>query len=237
MTPEHAWETEGESNPYIALADLAINLVLILTFFVAALNVLGRAGWEQVRYREAQSALKAAVARSLPPSLRPLEDRGKNDPPGAQRWVYAGRMLFEPHTAKLTREGSHSLVVFARVLRQEKGTIKWRRIRVEGHTTPPAPGELDDWELSAARAAAVARVLHARGHIASYYLGVAGRAGQSPVNRANRADPANERVEVIVEFAQPRASAPSPTAGARQPAPGDPGPPAPQAAAHSPAYY
>ena len=41
----------------------------------------------------------------------------------------------------------------------------------------------DDWELSAARAAVVARELQTSGKIPSYYLAVAGRAGQNHLYR------------------------------------------------------
>ena len=85
-------------NPYIALADMAMNLVLILAFFVAAVNALGRAGWEQVRYRDKQRELRQAIVAALPPRLRPDENGGRNDPPGVQRWVYAEGQLFSPGT-------------------------------------------------------------------------------------------------------------------------------------------
>jgi hypothetical protein len=39
----------------------------------------------------------------------------------------------------------------------------------------------DDWELSAARAAAVARQIQVSGRIQPWFLGVAGRAGQNPL--------------------------------------------------------
>lgn|GEM_PF-4849605 len=100
--------------------------------------------------------------------------------------------------------GQKSLILFAKVLKQNR--TFWRRVRIEGHTIPPKIGESDDWELSSARAAAVARTVHKYGHIPSYYLAVAGRAGQNPLDKSkpNANDPANERVEIVVEYAQPR---------------------------------
>lgn len=192
--------TEDGINPYIALADLLVNLVLILAFFVAAVNALGRAGWEQVRYREQQQAFRHSVLVSLPPTLRPYEHLGKHDPPGVQRWVFAERRLFTPGTASLTADGRHALVLFAGVVAHHRAL--WRRVRVEGHTRPPLPRAADDWELSAKRAAVVARILYAEGHIPPYYLAVAGRAGQNPIDKAWPADPANERVEILLEYAQ-----------------------------------
>jgi chemotaxis protein MotB len=181
MVVDKTCETAEDANPYIALADLAINLVLILAFFVAAVIALGRAGWEQVRYRDAQNAFRQAVKGNLPQQLRPHEHFGKNDPPGVQRWVFAGGSLFVPGTTRLRSAGENALVRFAQVLRTHQAD--WRRIRIEGHTMPPRNGTPDDWELSSARAAVVARVIQERGHIPSYFLAVAGRAGQDPLTK------------------------------------------------------
>lgn len=190
-------------NPYIALSDLAINLVLILVFFMAGVVAVGRAGWEQVRYRDSQAAFKQALEQTLPPNLRPYEHMGKHDPPGAQRWVFGESALFKPNTAQLLPEGRHALVLFAEALRQHRD--KWRRIRIEGHTLPPAPGEADNWELSTSRAAKVARVFAGAGHIPSFYIAVSGRAGQNRLVD-NPLDPANERVEIVIEYAQKAAN-------------------------------
>lgn len=193
---------QSEENPYIALSDMAINLVLILIFFFCAANAIGKAGWEQVRYAEYQREFRRQLVLSLPLEKRPKENRMSNDPPGVQRWEYSEQALFHSNTAKLTPGGQESLVVFCRVLKRNQSL--WRRVRIEGHTTPPPSGVPDDWELSAARAATVARVLSSRGHIPSYYLAVAGRAGQNPKNRSERQDPRNERVELVIEYTQKR---------------------------------
>ena len=174
-------EPEDDTNPYIALASTAINVVLILAFFVAAVNALGRAGWEQVRYRDAQKEFRRAVRKKPAPGLNSHELVGKNDPPGVQRWVFSGGALFETGTTKIRPQGKLALVRFAEVLRKQRG--RWRRVRVEGHTIPPGDGVSDDWELSSARAAVVARVIHEKGHIPSYFLAVAGRAGQDPISK------------------------------------------------------
>lgn len=185
-------------NPYIALSDLTINLVLILVFFMAGVVAVGRAGWEQVRYRDSQSAFQEAVEERLSMTHKPVEHKGKNDPPGAQRWVFKNTQLFEPGTAELTAEGRDSLVEFAELLKDHKD--KWRRIRVEGHTLPPAPFERNNWTLSNARAEKVARVFSGSGGIASYFLSASGRGGQNPITD-DPLDPSNERVEIVIEYA------------------------------------
>ncbi|HEX2951387.1 MAG TPA: OmpA family protein [Armatimonadota bacterium] len=200
MAREDGLQAEENVNPYIALADLAINLVLILAFFIAAVNAMGRAGWEQVRYRDRQKEFRQSIVASLPIALRPYEHFGKHDPPGVQRWVFSEQRLFVPGTTRITPGGRIGLVKFAGVL--VKHRTLWRRVRVEGHTRPPINGSRDDWELSSARAAVVARILYAEGHIPPYNIAVAGRAGQNPIDRSNPKDPRNERVEILLEYAQ-----------------------------------
>ena len=53
-----------------------------------------------------------------------------------------------------------------------------------------------------ARAAVVARILYAEGHIPPYNIAVSGRAGQNPIDKAHPDNPANERVEILLEYAQ-----------------------------------
>lgn len=197
---EYHVQAEDSLNPYIAFTDVGINLILILIFFVAAVLTIGRTGWEKIRYQEPMEQFKRAVHQRMAAAAGPeaLEPEERNDPPGAQRWVFAGRRLFYPNTARLTPQGASSLMQFAKILGQHRD--KWRRIRIEGHTIPPLPGQRDDWELSAQRAAIVARVFHAEGRIPSYFLAVSGRAGQAPVDKPNRLNPANERVEIVIEF-------------------------------------
>jgi chemotaxis protein MotB len=191
-------EEEGVS-PYIALADLCINLVLILAFFVAATTLLGKVGWDQVRYKDQEREFAEAVAGSLRPAVRPQEVRWRNDPPGAQRWVFTRAALFVPGTSILTPEGTEVLTTFAELLNRHRRS--WRRIRVEGHTMPPLPDEPDEWALSAERAAAVEAILYHQGHIQPYLLAVSGRAGQAPLYISATPDPRNERVEIVVEYA------------------------------------
>lgn len=185
-----------ETNPYIALADLAISLVLILAFFVSAVAALGRAGWEQLRYREAQQQIRRAVDESLPRQLRPREHKGKNDPPGVQRWVFTGGDLFQPGTKVLRPAGSQALIRFAGVLGKHR--YLWRRLQIEGHTLPPPNGLPDDWDLSAGRAATVARVFSVQGHLSQNALKVAGKGGQDPISKVivymRPNDPASQKV-------------------------------------------
>src|ERR1051325_5649883 len=119
-------------NPYIALADLTISVILIILFFAA----LGRLGLVNLKYKQAMDRFAATVA-TLPTSQRPRWERGRNDPPGVQRWVFEGRLLFAPvaqdrsdAAPRLTEEGREALSGFARLLQRNRAV--WRRIRVEG---------------------------------------------------------------------------------------------------------
>ena len=218
-----------ELNPYIGFTDLMINFVLVLVFFLSATSMLGRIGWDEVRYRDIQSEVRERIQSNLRDFMfdeHPLESldgnpiplsRYRNDPPGAQRWVIYGDQLFFPNSERLTLYGKRKLKKLAEVLRKhhsEKESMypanknwlnhTWRRIRIEGHTRPTKAGESEDWYLSAARAAAVANMLSAHG-IPPWFIAVAARGGQTPFTKnLPRDDSRHERVEIILEYAAPR---------------------------------
>ncbi|GAA5503862.1 hypothetical protein Dxin01_03629 [Deinococcus xinjiangensis] len=191
---------QAETNPYIAFSDLILNLVFVLIFFVGGILAVGQAGWEQVRYRNAQEKVVKAV-RKAPLTVRPLLllPAQRNDPPGAQRWVFRSQNMFLGDTADLTPQGQAALVSFARVLRSQSSN--WKRVRIEGHTQTSQPNTPERWGLSAARASAVAEAFYLKGGISPNRLAVAARGGQTPYDN-KKFDPRNERVEIVVEYAQ-----------------------------------
>ena len=192
-----------DTNPYVAFSDLTLNLVFVLIFFVVAMLAVSQSGWEQVRYRQAQEKVAAAIrAARLPVSPQLLLPGQRNDPPGAQRWVFPSKTMFVGDTATLTLEGQNIMTNFAQVL---KANLLWERIRIEGHTQTSREGVPERWDLSAARASAVAEVFYNDGTIPPYRLAVAARGGQTPF--AGRSfDPLNERVEIVVEYASKAAN-------------------------------
>lgn len=189
-----------DTNPYIAFSDLTLNVIFVLIFFVGGILAVGQAGWEQVRYRKAQEVVVQAVRRAQLPA-RPLLllPAQRNDPPGAQRWVFSSQQMFVGDTATLTPAGQQALVAFARVLRAQGR--HWKRVRIEGHTQTSKPKVPERWVLSAGRASAVAEAFYLRGGISPNRLAVAARGGQTPYN-GRKFDPRNERVEIVVEYAQ-----------------------------------
>lgn len=197
MLGDQQHENGDSLNPYIVFSDFTLNLVLIFIFIVSALVLIGQAGWEEVRYKDAQELMRQAIHQALDPSERPTENFARNDPPGVQRWVFPNELLFSAGSLQLSRRGGEILATFSNALRE---TPEWRRIRIEGHTRPTRPGEPEEWELSTARSAVVARVFTAIGEIPPWCLAVSGRAGQNPVNPETIDDPANQRVEILLEY-------------------------------------
>lgn len=193
-------------NPYIALSDLGLNLVFILVFFVAAVLALGQSGWDSVKYRRPQELVSAAV-EAAPLTQRPwrLEAKVRNDPPGVQRWVFAGTM-FQAGSADLRPESARNLLEFARVLGKLKKS--WKRVRIEGHTRPGLSDGVNPWSLSAGRAAGVAQLFYLQGNIPPNRLAVAARGDQTLLNGPNSdpKDPRNDRVEIVVEYGDINAS-------------------------------
>ncbi|MCD0157131.1 MULTISPECIES: OmpA family protein [unclassified Deinococcus] len=191
---------QADTNPYIAFSDLTLNLVFVLIFFLGGILAVGQAGWEQVRYRNAQEKVVQAV-RAAPLKVRPLllSPAQRNDPPGAQRWVFRSQGMFQGDTAKLSPAGQTALVAFARVLRAEQ--VSWKRVRIEGHTQTSRPNTPERWDLSAVRASAVAEAFYLRGGISPNRLAIAARGGQTSYAGV-KFDPRNERVEIVVEYAQ-----------------------------------
>lgn len=97
------------------------------------------------------------------------------------------------------------------------------RVTLEGHTdaAPYAGGAAgySNWELSADRANASRRELHAGGLPEDRVLRVLGLAASTPFNERDRLDPANRRISIIVmnreaeeRALQPQPAAPAPAA-------------------------
>lgn len=186
-------------NPYVALTDTTLNVILVMVFFVATLTAVGRVSWDDVRYKDAQKAFQAAVRTLIVAPRRPVVNVTKNDPPGTQRWSFKSSTLFVPGRAVLSAEGQATLAQFARALQQNRNT--WRRIRVEGHTLPTTRRNNDRWEEATNRAAAVARYLVTKGGIEPYFLATAGRGGQDPLPGLPVTAAEHARIEIVLEYA------------------------------------
>ncbi|GGN47277.1 MULTISPECIES: OmpA family protein [Deinococcus] len=185
-------------NPYVALTDTTLNVILVMVFVVAALTALTRVNWENLRYQDAQTAFQEALKDRIPAARRPVLNRGKNDPVGTQRWVFTNTALFKPGSVNLSPGGRATLGQFAQALRENRGT--WRRIRIEGHTLPTLNRTSDRWEDATNRAAAAARFLVTQGGIEPYFIATAGRGGQNPLPDLKLTAPDHARIEIVLEY-------------------------------------
>ena len=196
-----------EVNPYIALSDLMINMVMCFVFLSASMTVVGRLGSDDIKYKRQRRIISEQIQSNVPKGLAPTWITWKNDVAGVQRWVFPGKTLFEGNSSALTAEGREVLLDFAKVLNDQQDL--WARVRIEGHSLPPLAGTNDDFTDSALRATSVARVLTGQGRIKANYLVVSGKGGQDalyPKSSSGAVDQRNKRVEIIIEFGRQPAS-------------------------------
>jgi outer membrane protein OmpA-like peptidoglycan-associated protein len=163
------------TNPYIALSDLLINLVLI----IVAIFAIGKY-MEDLSVKTAMKELKRTIDQQYKTDGLPVSiwnDR-KDDPPGVQRFVFYGKELFDDspsqvkvkkskkpiqyeNISRLNKEGKKKITSFAKALStyQKISRYKWKRIQVEGHTKPSWPTKekriINNWELPSSRAISV----------------------------------------------------------------------------------
>lgn len=111
-------------------------------------------------------------------------------------------ILFPSGSAAVSAAGTKTLERLAAILKRD---FAGREIRVEGHTDNVPPKRVKDrypsnWELSAARAAAVLRSLLASGAAEPGRCSLAGHADQKPVagNGSEEGRRKNRRVEIMI---------------------------------------
>lgn len=188
-----------EVNPYIALADNGLSMVMVMTLFtvMVLLAILQK---EDTR-KDVREEFKAAVLKAYPKGKAPedLPYTAKNDPPGTQRWIFKNQRLFVKGSAKLTPQGKALLTKFAGVMSQN--TDKWRRVRIEGHTMPTPLNKADNWDLANKRASAVAELfVETSCAISANSISTSGRGGQAWRQDIAKNNPLHERVEIILEY-------------------------------------
>jgi len=149
----------------------------------------------------AEAAASEKAAQDLASALRSagisVSPRG-----AAISVTVASRILFEPGEASITPPARRALARIAGVLKEKYPD---REIVVEGHTDSVAPkktaGEFPtNWELSCARAVAVARWLVEEGALAPERVSAAAFADTRPVasNRTPEGRAENRRVEIVI---------------------------------------
>ena len=162
------------------------------------LNQAARSRAEATAKRRERRMHDLAVA--LQAALAPLDAKGPLRVSQTTKGIVVeigASALFQPAEAKLEEEAVQVLSAAVRVLKQSDNAL-----RIEGHTdsvpiaTPVYPS---NWELSAARASAVAKLFVANGLEASR-IGVTGYADNRPVDSNATAEgrARNRRVTLLV---------------------------------------
>lgn len=124
------------------------------------------------------------------------------------KYVLSNNLLFQPHGVELSPEGKNLLMKLADVLLKES----YPNIRVLGHSDDrPLKSSarfVDNWELSAARAAAVVRFFHESMGIAPERMTAVGCGQFMPVagNDTDEGRSKNRRIEIILEAGSPPAA-------------------------------
>lgn len=166
------------------------------------------------RLKEQNQQMKQEI-RSLKAALEQLDASLKEEiaarnvavqqvSPASIQVTMQQQLLFDVGSIAISRSGRRTLARVAEGLRKSPENS---RIRIVGHTDAWPVGEklrnrfTDNWELSAARAAAVARVLIWGEGIAEKRLRIEGLAHIQPVAENNTAEgrARNRRIEIFVE--------------------------------------
>ena len=118
------------------------------------------------------------------------------------KMVLVDKILFESGSVNISENGKALLQVIANSIRENKS----QDIMVGGHTdNKPLSAKLEkkfpsNWELSAARSAAVVRYLHEQGRIVPERLSVCGYSHYRPIasNETEEGRRQNRRIEIIL---------------------------------------
>lgn len=194
----HNRERSDTLNPYIALADVYMNLGVAFVLFALLFMLLGHRGWEDIRYKEEHRRLERSIRAT--PALSSIVLSPRNDAPGEQRWMFPSGVLFAGDTARLTGKGRRTLAHFADLLRADQSL--WWRIRVEAHSRQmPASTTLASerraFTLTVLRAVEVAMFLKESG-LEPYRIVASGRGYQDLAVRATPMSKINDRVDILL---------------------------------------
>lgn len=119
------------------------------------------------------------------------------------KMILVDKILFESGSVEVSDEGKALLMIIAKSIRDSKS----QNIIVEGHTdNKPISGRLQqrfpsNWELSAARAAAVVRFLQLNGKLPAEHFSVHGYSFHRPLatNVTEEGRSQNRRIEIILK--------------------------------------
>ena len=146
---------------------------------------------------DADKTIETGLKDEIEDKIKELEETRKN-----QKWVFYIDDLFKPKTLTMTDKAQQQLLALADTIKNNKT----QTIFVEGHTDniPVSPSQQkqypSNWEVSFARAAAVARFLQTQAGIDPGRLVVIGHGAFKPIasNKTGEGRGKNRRVEIYL---------------------------------------
>jgi len=215
-------EIEFPANPFVALADFLIILLLVMILAVVHQSL----GANKVIERTAVSDLQDRLVRSCwssngsvcrSPLLRNAHARGEFDETyrdgDLQRFWFKESLFFSTKSSEVqTERGRRLLAEFGRILANSQGdptspeTRPFKRVIVEGHADRSEGSPEEIWSLSLARANQAVVLLYAKSKLSPSLIEASGRGCWEPARGSVRAVPAvasklNKRLEIVVVYA------------------------------------
>jgi len=211
---------EFPANPFVALADFLLVLLLIFALGYAAIKI----GDESLYQRLSVERLQERMSRELHDAYSNSADAvvagswGKHvsldyKEGDLQRWWIDGTLFYEQGSAFVGSKAGHELLVtmgktFASVQgnADKPGSGYFKRIIIEGHADRSEGDDLRVWQLSLARAQEAALILQKEAGIHPRLLEVSGRgcwwprAYPSVGARPGTILAENRRLEIVVVY-------------------------------------
>lgn len=193
---------EQELQVWPSYTDVALNVILILLFYLFAQAVISsQTSAAMFEIKRQQEELKQKVNAEIPADLR---HHVKVIPDGnLQRFTFANQVLFESGKAELKETGKRILEATGRVFQGQVG--KFTKIQIEGHTDNQNINTVEyrsNWELSSARATTVVRFLEDTCGLDPRLLSATGYSQHQPVDRQDSEEgrARNRRIELVVVY-------------------------------------
>ena len=207
---------EFPANPFVALADLLIVLLLIVLLALLHQSVSSSRLIERMAVADLQNQLFAAHqgkadSAQTDPTLRKAFENGDCKlawvDGDLQRFRISGALLFDPYSHELrspygSRRAVAVLAAFGQVLAKQQGNLKdpgsglFKRIIVQGNTDASEGTDAQQWALSMARAQAVVDVLQTEAGLSPLLIEASGRGHWDPAEFSASAKTQRQRREV-----------------------------------------
>ena len=200
-------------NPFVVLADLSVNLVLVLLFYALGWTLNSSKALELWQLQARQTAVEQALQGQFPGELQQGQVRLEVDG-NLQRIHFSDNILFDSGRAELKDRGQQMLARLCQVLLATGN--RYDTIHIEGHTDNVPiwnSGFHSNWELSSARATAVVEFFQTKG-VDPGRLVAAGYGEYRPVARNDSPyhKSLNRRIDIVLAYSQLQSGAAPATA-------------------------